>query len=179
MELFESRKEFSRFSNIDLSFVDAIYGSSKQIYSIKTFKTQKQLIEEWGKSENETAVKIQSRLEGALKGLQWDIYLVLVVNEVCDPVVQKAIENDRNFFRKILLTKENQPFIDYLPFALNIDQNEGSSLVFNDFEFLTELKELLSLETINRLGNEYFLGQNGENYIENTFLKQYNGGVEE
>ena len=96
-----------------------------------------------------------SRFSGALHDLRWDMYLVLAVAEgAVSDLLRKTIENDRLYFRKLVLAPDDTPHFDRLPF---VRIEPGQELVlFQESEFLEQLKARLSPAAVERLGEAFF-----------------------
>ena len=156
--LFENYGKLQKFTQLEFAYLDAVYASPEQIFGIALFETEDQLLERWEKSADELAVKIQGRLNGDLRDLKWDIYLILVVKQFDILTInRKVIENDRQYFKKIILTMKDHPFSQKLPLTLDI-QLEDELIVFNDYHFLQELKNHLVTDVIEIVGNDFFEG---------------------
>jgi hypothetical protein len=171
--LFEEKGCFMKFKEIDFTYLNSVYASPEQIYGIAIYETEKQLLENWEQAADEFAVKIQSHLKGPLKVLRWDMYLILMLTQGDIQVaIRKKIENDRLYFRKIILSEQDYPFTDKLPFLLNIDPNE-EFLMFNDLHFLQELKQCLTPKTVERIGQDFFEGNFTEEDLYKKFMLPY------
>ncbi|KAB7665555.1 ABC-three component system middle component 1 [Bacillus sp. B1-b2] len=156
--LFENYGKLQKFTQLEFAYIDRVYASPEQIFGIASFETEEQLLDNWEKSADELAVKIQGRLNGDLRDLKWDIYLILFVQQYDILTInRKVIENDRQYFKKIILTMKDHPFSQKLPLTLEI-QLEDELIVFNDFHFLQELKNHLETDVIERIGSGFFEG---------------------
>ncbi|PEB61978.1 hypothetical protein COM86_21705 [Priestia megaterium] len=157
--LFEKQGEFLRFSEIDFACLDSVYASPEQVYGIAIYENEEQLLENWEEAADELAVKVQSRLTGELMPLRWDMYLILLVKQhEIRANTRKKIENDRQYFRKILLSEKDYPFSHKLPLILDIKPS-NKFILFDDHHFLEELKQYLSTGTIERIGQGFFEGE--------------------
>jgi hypothetical protein len=153
-ELFEA--PFARLQHLELDHVTAVYASPQQLFAIATYQNEEELQAEWQKAAHEVAYKIQGRLQGEHDQLRWDIYLLLLVtdNQVA-PEVRKRIENDQRYFRKLVLTAADHPFAERLPFRFAVKEQERV-LLFEEGQFLQELKGCLSEAAVERLGDALF-----------------------
>ena len=167
--LFNEQGRFFKFTEIDFDYINVVYGSPEQLYGISIYENEQQLIENWEHAADELAVKIQGRLSGQLKPLKWDMYLILLVQaEEIKVDIHKKIENNRLYFKKIILTKKDYPFVNKIPLNIQIKQ-ENEFILFNDFHFLQELKSYLSPTTIERVGNDFFEG----NFTSEEFYQKF------
>lgn len=171
--IFEEQGKFIRLVEIKFFDLNSVYISPEQAYGIAVYDNEEQLINNWERSADELAVKVQSRLTGELSSLKWDMYLVLFVKQNgISTVTRKKIENDRHFFKKILLTEEDYPFSFKLPLLLDIKPHE-EFVVFNDYHFLQELKGFLSTHTIESIGLDFFEGKSEKEYLHKRFVLPY------
>ncbi|WP_127545557.1 MULTISPECIES: ABC-three component system middle component 1 [Paenibacillus] len=155
VEFFEGNG-FIELDQLDFNYLDTVYASSEQIYGLVQFETEEELRENWEKAADELAVKLQSRLIKELHMLKWDIYLMVICTQnQIDTSYRKLIENDRRYFRKIVITKKDDPYISKVPFVLDLTSNK-ELLIFNDNEFFEELRECLQKSTLSKLPQEFF-----------------------
>jgi|SRR5699024_9743360 len=177
--LFENYKKFKKFTRLEFSYLDKVYASPEQVFGIAFFETEDQLLENWEKAADELAVKIQGRLNGNLRDLKWDIYLILLINQPDILIVnRKVIENDRRYFKKIILTTKDRPFSNKLPLTLDIHL-EDELIVFNDYHFLQELKNHLETEVIEKMGSRFFEGEISEKDLLLQIISPYTDRSEE
>lgn len=171
--LFEEKAKFRKFTEIDFVYLNSVYVSPEQIYGIVLYETEKQLLENWERAADELAVKIQSRLNGELRSLRWDMYLVLLVKQ---PEIQidtrKRIGNDRQYFKKIVLTESDYPYSHKLHLLLDI-KPENEFIIFNDFHFLKELESHLSQKTVEKMGTNFSEGRYTEEEVYKKFVLPY------
>lgn len=176
---FEEYGRVRKFVEIEFAYLDAVYASPEQVYGVAVFQNERQLQDGWERASDELAVKLQSRLKGQLKPLRWDLYLILLITEeeVAD-VLRKKIENDRHYFRKIVLTPrdrtpEDRPYADRLPFFLDIMPTEDKFLMFGDVQFLQELEFHLSQGAVQRLGRGFFEGEIDDEALDRLLVQPH------
>ncbi|AET66376.1 hypothetical protein Desor_0686 [Desulfosporosinus orientis DSM 765] len=163
-KIYDALEEIANIKKLEMPnslTIDSLYGTEEKIYAISSYATEEELINKWELTSREVAVNVQSILVGEYSDLRWDIYLLLVVSEEeVSSTVRKKIENDRSFFRKIVLTSSDLTEIsEKLFLTFNIGrENSRNDLIFNDKNFLTELKKCLSSRSIERLGEHFFEG---------------------
>ena len=125
VEYFESNDMFYKFENMKLNFLTQIFGSPQQIFGIAIYENENLLKENWGKAGNEFAANIQSQLAGPLHNLKWDMYLILVVESNVENIeLCKQIENDRMYFKKIVLAENLEEFYQKVPVELKLDNSD-------------------------------------------------------
>ncbi|MCP3808134.1 hypothetical protein NLX78_12925 [Paenibacillus sp. Lou8.1] len=147
---------FIELDQLDFNYLDTVYVSPEQIYGLVQFETEEELRKNWEKAADELAVKLQSRLIKELHMLKWDIYLMVIITQnQIDTSYRKLIENDRHYFRKIVITKNDDPYINRIPFVLDLTTNK-ELLIFNDNEFFEEFRECLQKSTLSKLPQEFF-----------------------
>ncbi len=153
---FFETNEFIKLDQLHFNYLNAIYVSPEQIYGFIQFDNEDELRGGWEKAADELAVKLQSRLTQELKMLKWDIYLIIaVMQDQIDTSFRKLIENDRHYFRKIVITKNDAPYINRIPFVLDLTSNK-ELLIFNDNEFFEEFRECLKQSTLSKLPQDFF-----------------------
>jgi hypothetical protein len=171
--IFENYGKLRKFSQLEFVYLDRVYASPEQVFGIALFETEDQLLGNWEKSADELAVKIQGRLNGDLRDLKWDIYLILLVKQFDILTInRKIIENDRQYFKKIILTMKDHPFSQKLPLTLDL-QLEDELIVFNDYHFLKELNNHLETSVIERIGSGFFEGNLTEEDILQKIISPY------
>ncbi|MFD6442536.1 ABC-three component system middle component 1 [Peribacillus sp. NPDC060186] len=175
ISLFTEEGKFLKFTEIDFAYINFVYASPEQLFGISTFETEDQLIDNWEHAADELAVKIQGRLSGELRSLKWDMYLILLVlKDEVQIENRKKIQNNRQYFKKIILTRGDYPFTDKLPITIDIKQ-ENEFILFNDLHFLQELKSHLSQKTVERIGEDFFQGNStNENFYKKFMFPHLN-----
>ncbi|MCR6784045.1 ABC-three component system middle component 1 [Bacillus thuringiensis] len=150
VKYFRKKEKFIEFQNIELDLLKFIFGSPQQIFGITVFEDESSLQRDWEKVSEEFAVRIQSQLVASLYDLKWDMYLILVVQKNIEDIeLCKHIENNRMFFKKIVLAENLGDLKRKLPIELeleNLDQLE----VFSDSQFLKELKKVVPSEVASK-----------------------------
>lgn len=147
---------FTRLGHLELNHLAAVYGTPQQLFAIAAFPSEQELEAGWQQVAHEVAYKIQGRLQGEFDELRWDLYLVLLVTDSSvRPEMRKKIENDQRYFRKLVLAAEDHPFTDRLPFRFVVKEQE-QMLLFEERQFLQELRGCLSERAVERLGADFF-----------------------
>ncbi|MEK4512822.1 ABC-three component system middle component 1 [Paenibacillus sp. FSL K6-2524] len=155
VEFFE-KNGFIKLNQLDFNYLNAVCVSTEQIYGFAQFETEAELRGNWEKAADELAVKLQSRLIKELHMLKWDVYLMVIITQnQIDTSYRKLIENDRHYFRKIVITKNDDPYINRIPFVLDLTNNK-ELLIFNDNEFFEEFRECLQKSTLSKLPQDFF-----------------------
>lgn len=153
---FVEENGFLKLDQLDFSYLNAVYISPEQVYGFIQFETEEELRRIWEKASDELAVKLQSRLVKELKMLKWDVYLIITVTQnQIDTSYRKLIENDRHYFRKVVITENDFPYKDKVPFVLELT-NDNELLIFNDNEFFDQFRGCLQESTLNKLPIEFF-----------------------
>lgn len=152
---------------IQLRHVEAIYASPQHLFAIASYRSEAELLQNWSRAAHMLAFKVQRNMPLALDALRWDMYLLLVVEaEQVSAEVQKLIENNRFYFRKIVLSRdeleEEAVLCDRLPLLFQEDQLEvaeerASTLWFEERHFLQKLAESVGEEQVEQLGADFFL----------------------
>ena len=151
IEYFRNKDTFIEFKNIELDLLEVVFCSPQQIFGIARFKDEESLRRYWEKVSHEFAVRVQSQLVASLYNLKWDMYLILVIqNSIKDIELCKQIENDRMYFKKIVISSDLKEFQRKLPIELEL-KNSDQLEVFSDNQFLEELRKIIPLELANRL----------------------------
>ncbi len=153
--LFES--PFTRLDHLELEHLAAVYATPQQLFAIASYETEVEMETDWQRAAHEVAYKIQGRLQGDHDQLRWDMYLVLLVSAAVRPEVRKRIENDQRYFRKMVLTADDYPFAERMPFRFAVKEQERV-LLFEERQFLQELESCLSEAAVARLGDLFFVG---------------------
>ncbi|BBH24051.1 hypothetical protein Back11_53960 [Paenibacillus baekrokdamisoli] len=153
---FFEENEYIKLNQLKFNYLNAVYVSTEQIYGFVHFETEAELRENWEKAADELAVKLQSRLNKELHMLKWDVYLIVMISQnQIDTSYRKLIENDRHYFRKIVITKNDAPYINRIPFVLDLTSDKDL-LIFNDNEFYEEFRECLKQATLSKLPQDFF-----------------------
>lgn len=148
--------EYIKLNQLKFNYLNAVCVSPEQIYGFVQFETEAELRENWEKAADELAVKLQSRLIKELHMLKWDVYLIIIISQnQIDTSYRKLIENDRHYFRKIVITKNDAPYINKIPFVLDLT-GDKKLLIFNDNEFFEEFRECLKQTTLSKLPQDFF-----------------------
>ena len=155
LNMFDRQQAFMRLEQFEMQAVQAVYASPEQIYGIAVFPAEDHLRHGWKLATDELASQVQSRMSGALQDLRWDMYLVLAVTQgAVSDLLRKTIENDRLYFRKLVLAPDDSPHFDRLPF---VRIKPGKELaLFQEGAFLEQLKARLSPAAAARLGESFF-----------------------
>ncbi|MBK5503249.1 hypothetical protein JFT97_01450 [Bacillus sp. TH12] len=128
-----------------------IFGSPQQIFGITVFEDENSLQRDWEKVSQEFAVRVQSQLVESLYDLKWDMYLILVVQKNIEDIeLCKRIENDRMYFKKIVIAENLGDLKRKIPVELELE-NSDQLEVFSDIQFLEELRKVVSSEVALRL----------------------------
>ncbi|MBL0389484.1 hypothetical protein JJB07_23340 [Tumebacillus sp. ITR2] len=150
--------KFIKFTNMKFERLQAVYASPEQIYGVAVFGTEEEMQEGWEHAAEELSIQVQGQLKGRLTSLRWDMYLLLFVTDSnVRENVRKLIENDRMFFRKIVLTADDN-LEECLPFSF-LSPTEGGLrglTLFGEEQFLQEFKTKLSSKAVERLGAKFF-----------------------
>lgn len=160
-KVFSELRDFNPVSR-EWQFLDYIYISNKSIYALKEFNTVSCLEDEWESCQMEFATRVQAKLGDSYDGFRWDMYLIFFINEEVSSTDRKYIENNRMYFRKIVISN-NEIIEERLPFDLTYKDSFGA-LIYGHSHFLLRLKEQLIDQTIERMGNDFFSGE--KNYSE-------------
>jgi hypothetical protein len=141
--------------------LDVVYASPQGIYGLVEIETEEELANQWEACSYELATRVQAKLPESLDNLRWDIYLIFLVRGNTSPLLRKLIENDRRFFKKIVVTKD-EVNLNRLPFMFNFITHDAAkgSFIHQEYMFLNSLKSVLSQKAIDLLGEIFF--ENGE-----------------
>ncbi|MBW3111596.1 hypothetical protein KYJ26_07130 [Bacillus sp. MCCB 382] len=141
--------------------IDVVYASTQGIYGFVELENEVELTARWEECSYELATRVQAKLPNSIDNLRWDIYLIFLVNDITSPLQRKLIENDRRFFRKIVIPN-NEVNLNRLPFMFDfIKQFQSKRLVIHQEKmFLNSLKSVLPESATRLLGESFF--QNGE-----------------
>jgi hypothetical protein len=156
---FESNQHLTRLHHEGMGNIDLIYASTEQIFAISFFQDASILEAKWEDAAEELAVHVQSRLTGSYDAFRWDMYLILFVEASTVPVELKvSIENNRYFFRKMVIESNKPADQNKLPIAINrpsINSDEKGFL-FEQRDFLQQLKTTLPNDIIQHLDDSLF-----------------------
>ena len=180
IEYFREKDAFFEFENMEFNLLKFVFSSPQQIFGIAVFEDEDSLRRDWEKVSQEGAVKVQSQLVASLYNLKWDMYLILVnQTNIVDMELCKHIENDRMYFKKIVIAKNLEKFHRKLPIELEVENSEQLE-VFSDKQFLEELKKVVSTEVANRLDFDIYERQSIDQANNVVFLEPYKSkGVHE
>lgn len=155
--IFKDNKNFEELNYYDFEIIDKLFFSYDQLFAISVFETQEQLINEWKQAARELAFNVQSKLIDEWDGLRWDIYLILVTNESVSLENKKKIENNRSYFKKVIISKGDSSKGEFREFDSNfiVENNKGFQ-IFNEDDFLLELNGCLSEDAKNKLSKTNF-----------------------
>lgn len=173
IEYLRERDDFIEFQNMELDLLDNVFGSPQYIFGIAQFEDEDSLKKNWKEVCQEFAVRIQSQLSGSLYNLKWDMYLLLVMKtnignlELC-----KHIENDRMYFKKIVIAENLGEFQRKLPIEFEVDNSDQLEL-FSDNQYLEELKKVITLETANRVDFDLYKSKSINEANNRIFLEPY------
>lgn len=155
MRIFEEN-EYIKLDQLKFNYLNEVRVSPEQIYGLVQYETEAELRGNWEKAADELAVKLQSRLSKELHMLKWDVYLIVIITQnQIDTSYRKLIENDRHYFRKIVITKSDAPYINRIPFVLDLTSDK-ELLIFNDNEFFEEFRKCLKQSTLSKLPGDFF-----------------------
>lgn len=125
IEYFRKKDTFIEFQNTELNLLKFVFGSPQQIFGIASIENENSLKSDWEKVSQEFAVRIQSQLVESLYNLKWDMYLILVVQTDIENIeFCKHIENDRMYFKKIVIAKNLGKFERKLPIELDLENSD-------------------------------------------------------
>ncbi|MEX6702314.1 ABC-three component system middle component 1 [Peribacillus frigoritolerans] len=173
IEYFREKDAFIEFQNIELDLLKFVFGSPQQIFGIALFEDEDNLQRDWEKVSQEFAVRIQSQLVASLYNLKWDMYLILVIQtNIEDIELCKHIENDRMYFKKIVIAKNLEEIQSKLPIELEL-KNSDQLEVFSDKQFLDELRKAVPPEVANRLDFGIYEKQSIDEANNMIFLEPY------
>lgn len=180
IEYFRERDSFIEFQKMELDSLENVFGSPQQIFGIAQFEDEDSLKRNWEGVSQEFAVRIQSQLTESLYNLKWDMYLLLVMKtnignlELC-----KYIENDRMYFKKIVIAENLGEFQRKLPIEFEVDNSDQLEF-FSDNQYLDELRKVISPETANRLDFDLYENESIKEANNRIFLEPYKiKGVQE
>lgn len=137
--------------------INSVYAAKQGIYGFVEYQTEQELIENWESCSYELATKIQARLPESIDNLRWDIYLIYLLNDSISPLIRKIIENDRRFFKKIVMSKKEMD-LNRLPFMFDFSSKKDNveTVIHQDKIFLESLNNLLSEKGRRVLGEKLF-----------------------
>lgn len=174
IEYFRERNNFTEFKKIELDLLELVFASPQQIFGIALFEDEDSLKRDWEKASQEFAVRIQSQLVDSLYNLKWDMYLILVMKtDIGNMELCKYIENDRMYFKKIIIAKNLGEFQRKLPIEFELESSNQLE-VFSDKQYLDELRKVISLETANRLNFDLYENESIDEANNRIFLEPYN-----
>lgn len=140
------------------SYIDEAVATPMGIYGFKKFKNEEELKRDWINCSYELSTKVQANLSEELDNFRWDIYLIFYVEDQISTINRKLIENDKKFFRKIVLNNFDKD-IERVPFIFSGKKSENVQEVeiyIENLIFLKTLKETLDYSTIQILGEDFF-----------------------
>ncbi|WP_107841978.1 ABC-three component system middle component 1 [Metasolibacillus meyeri] len=174
IKYFREKDKFIEFQNMQLNLLKFVFGNPQQIFGIVVFEGENWLKRDWRKACEEFAVRIQSELVASLYNLKWDMYLILISQtDIEDIELCKHIENDRMYFKKIVLARNLEKFQRKLPIELELDDSNQLE-VFSDKQFLDELRKVVSSEVEKRLDFDIYEGKSIDEVNKMIFLEPYN-----
>jgi len=158
--LYKTISKLNEFNliNKEWQFLDFVYVSNKSIYGLKEFDTIDNLEDEWESCQMEFATRIQARLEDSYDGFRWDMYLIFFINEEVSSITRKHIENNRMYFRKIVIS-HNEIIEERLPFILSFNDS-FNAFIYGHNHFLLKLEEELTNQEIGKIGRDFFSSEN-------------------
>ncbi|PFX61617.1 hypothetical protein COL36_10435 [Bacillus wiedmannii] len=166
-EIFKLKGE-GYFLNIQLMYLDHLYISHQGIYGLKTFNNAEELEKNWDHVQLEFATKIQRRLNGIVSDLRWDMYLVFYIEDEISINTRKSIENDKTFFRKLIITP-NEILENKLLLTLEIE--EEKDFIFENSQFLLEFEKTLTPQAKEKLKQDFF--SKGQDYSDQDIYKLF------
>lgn len=159
--------------------LDKVYIFPQGIIGLAEFENYEYLERNWESCALELATKVQGKLPDSIDHLRWDIYLILFVNSDTTTLLRKKIENDRRFFKKIVI---NNKEIDTnrLPFVFEFNSltKDSSKIIHQESMFFDSLKNTLSQSSKNLFGNDFFRTAQDYNSTDIYNLLKYKKDVE-
>ncbi|MBW7454874.1 ABC-three component system middle component 1 [Paenibacillus sepulcri] len=157
----EEHPGFTRLQELEVRHIKALFFSSLQLMAVASYPNEVEMEQHWERAAHQLAHNIQNRLPLELDDLRWDMYLIIFVNQdKISSELKRLIENNRFYFRKIVLTRSDMSKLsEKLPLRFDLPSgkdNTGNGLLFNDGQFLKELKDRLSEGARNQLGELFF-----------------------
>lgn len=140
------------------SYIDDVIATPMGIYGFKTIKDEIELKTHWLNCSYELSTKVQANLLEELDDFRWDIYLLFYVEEKVSTTARKLIENDRKFFRKIVLNNSDKDK-QRIPFMFSNQKYLGiqeENFYLENSVFFEELKGKLESSKIQELGDDFF-----------------------
>ncbi|RCW52062.1 ABC-three component system middle component 1 [Paenibacillus prosopidis] len=164
LAFFEKQTDLNLESKLEYGRRKAVYISDEQMYAVCIYKNLSELTSYWKEDANHIAIDVQGRLRGNLHDLRWDMYMILLLEtDQIDAREKKKIENDRSYFRKIVITSRDERPEKKLPIYLELGVQD--TLLFEEKDFLMELKGILKNETVEILGSNFFESSKMQNSI--------------
>ncbi|UDK97560.1 hypothetical protein EYB33_15145 [Lysinibacillus sphaericus] len=171
IQYLEQENDFMKITEIQFNYLNYVFTSPQSILGIAVYENEEELELNWDKAAQEFAVDIQSQLVGELYDLKWDMYLVLAVNcEIQNIEFCKEIENDRMYFKKVILAPNLDEIFNKLPIKLEISTSKSSTL-FSDVHFLKELKSIVSEKAAKKLNEAIYTNKTLEEANEIIFVQ--------
>ncbi|ANU26319.1 ABC-three component system middle component 1 [Planococcus versutus] len=143
--------------------LDEVYILPQGIFGLVELRDTEELENKWESCALELATKVQGRLSDSFDYLRWDIYLILFVNSDTPTLVRKIIENDRRFFKKIVINNRESD-TNRLPFVFDFSTppNDSSLIIHQESMFLDSLKNILPHSVKKIFAEDFF--ENGPEY---------------
>ncbi|PWK13839.1 ABC-three component system middle component 1 [Tumebacillus permanentifrigoris] len=158
----EQQPELVPLSDLRLRHLQAVYASRQHLFAVAGYAGEVELLQNWNRAAHQLAFKVQRNMPLELDALRWDMYLLLFVDaDEVSAEVQKQIENNRFYFRKIVLTRADlaeELLRDRLPLWFG-DQQAGArptAVWFEEAQFLRKLEESVEEDAARQLGADFF-----------------------
>lgn len=160
-DFLDEQPGFSRLHELEVRHIKALFFSTQQLFAVSSYETVSEMEQQWERAAHQLAHKIQNHLPLELNDLRWDMYLIVYINQ--DRIsneLRRLIENNRFYFRKIILTRSDMKRLtEKLPVRFELPSsgmNSENKLFFTDQQFLQELKGILSEKALHQLGGTFF-----------------------
>jgi hypothetical protein len=159
----EQQPELVPLHDLRLRHLHAVYASRQHLFAVAGYAGEAELLQNWNRAAHQLAFKVQRNMPLELDALRWDMYLLLFVDaEAVSAEVQKQIENNRFYFRKIVLTRADladEAFLrDRLPlwFGVELEAVRPTAVWFEEAHFLRRLAECVDEDAAAQLGANFF-----------------------
>lgn len=147
-QLFDDHDQFIKLKLDNNEYINSVYASPEQVFAISVFSDEVSLLKGWEDAAEEVAIQIQSQLSGPYDLLRWDMYMLYWVEGPNISTEMKVrIENNRYFFRKLVLQSSDYPLSNKLPFITSYKRFQttaNEAFLFEQTDFLNELQACLS-----------------------------------
>lgn len=164
--------DFYEFQNIHIEYIQYILASQDRLFGISYMQSEEVLKSNWLDVSQSFALNVQSLLNDTLYEFKWDMYLVFVLNAGVSEDLQKKIENDRRFFKKIVISLENNETL-MNTIALTIESNKDEVHSVGTSDFVKVLENVVEEATRSSIDIKKLEEQELEIFNEITFLRKY------